>query len=434
MYPNLSFFFNDLLGGHLPEWLSKILQVFNTFGVMMALAFVAAVYFLKKGLHEKFLQGKLNPITKKQIVGKPATVNDFALNGILGFFIGYKLGLFITDFSNTTSDIQAAVFSSKGNFFTGIILAAVMIYWMYAEKKKQQLDEPKEETFLLQPKDWVGEIFIRAAIGGVIGAKIFHLFEYWNDFMADPMGMLFSGAGLTFYGGLIVGTIAVSYWVIKNKINFHLMADVIAPTLMIAYAVGRMGCQLAGDGDWGIFNTAYAVNENAKVVVAASPNDYHQTFKNYNYYFVNHFGDTSQAKHLYFKGADFLPNWLFAYNYPNNVGSEGVAMKNCVGEKYCAALPLPVFPTPLYEIIFCLILFFVIWKMRNRFRHAGQVMAFYMILNGIERFLIELIRINSTYTIFGIHPTQAEIIALLLIIAGALYFAVASKFQQSKQT
>ena len=426
MYPNLSYFFNDLFGGHLPNFLSQLLQVFNTFGVMLALSFLAAVYILKKGLQEKEAAGILKPLIRKQIIGKPASAMELAFNGIVGFALGYKLGLLITDFNNTTADIQAAVFSSKGNFITAIILAALMMYWVFAEKKKQQLADPKEETILLKPKDWVGEIFIRAAIGGVIGAKLFDCFENWSAFIADPLGMLFSGAGLTFYGGLIVGAIAVTYWVIKNKISFHRMADIIAPSLMIAYALGRMGCQFAGDGDWGIFNTAYAVNENSKVIVANSPNHYHTTFQTQTNFFNNHFGDTTQAPHAFFKGPSFLPNWLFAYNYPHNVGNEGIAMKDCTG-KYCAVLPLPVFPTPLYEILMCLFLFFVIWKFRNRFKYPGQVMAFYMIVNGCERFLIELIRVNSTYTIFGLHPTQAEIIALILVLVGVIYFFIAQK-------
>jgi phosphatidylglycerol---prolipoprotein diacylglyceryl transferase len=429
MYPNLAYLFNDIFNDSLPIWLTNILQVFNIFGLMLAMAFLAAVYFLKIGLQQKASEGKLQAIYKTQIVGKPAQASEYILNGLLGFIVGYKLGLLITDFTNFTADVQAAIFSKQGNFITGLIVAAVFLYWLFAEKKKTQLAEPKEEKTLLHPKDWVGEIFIRAAIGGIVGAKLFHLFEYWSDFTADPLGMLFSGAGLTFYGGLLVGSGAVIYWVIKNKISLKVMIDVTAPCLMIAYAIGRIGCQLAGDGDWGIFNTAYAVNDNQKIVVAASATDYHQTFAQHNMYFINHFNDTSKAEIAYFKGPDFLPNWLFAYNYPHNVGNEGIAIKNCTG-KYCGALPLPVFPTPLYEVIMCLALFGVLWLLRNKLKHNGQLMAIYMVLNGVERFTIEQIRVNSTYQFLGINPTQAEIIALLLILGGiVLWFAV-----QQKQT
>ncbi|MFM2223886.1 MAG: hypothetical protein RJA07_88 [Bacteroidota bacterium] len=427
MYPNLSYLFNDIFNNNLPPWLSSFLQVFNIFGIMLALSFVAAVIVLKKGLIQKANEGKLKPLFRTQIIGKPIQPTELVFNGLMGFLLGYKLGLLITDFSNFTNDIQAAVFSSKGNIFTGILLAAIFAYWLYAEKKKQQLAEPKEEKITLHPKDWVGEIFIRAAIGGIVGAKIFHLFEYWSDFTSDPLGMLFSGAGLTFYGGLIVGSGAVIYWIIKNKISFHQIVDVTAPCLMIAYAVGRIGCQMAGDGDWGIFNTAYAVNDNQQVVAAASPNDYHQTFQQHTMYFDTHFEDTSKVPVAYFKGPAFLPNWLFAYNYPHNVGNEGIAIKDCTG-KYCGVLPLPVFPTPLYELIACFFLFLVLWAVRNKLKYPGRLLALYMILNGVERFCVEQIRVNSTYHFLGINPTQAEIIAVALILGGIIYWMMAPKF------
>jgi prolipoprotein diacylglyceryltransferase len=79
-----------------------------------------------------------------------------------------------------------------------------------------------------------------------------------------------------------------------------------------------------------------------------------------------------------------------------------------------------VFPTPLYEMIACGILFAVLWAVRKRFHVAGQLFGLYLILNGIERFLIEKIRVNSTYSIFGFHPTQAELISSFLVIAGVL--------------
>ena len=102
---------------------------------------------------------------------------------------------------------------------------------------------------------------------------------------------------------------------------------------------------------------------------------------------------------------DFLPDWLFAYPYPHNVVNEGIAIPGCTGQ-YCSYLPLPVFPTPFYETLICLLLFVFIWSRRKRFTIPGTLFAFYLILNGLERFLIEKIRVNSKYSIFGFHPTQ----------------------------
>lgn len=91
----------------------------------------------------------------------------------------------------------------------------------------------------------------------------------------------------------------------------------------------------------------------------------------------------------------------------------------CTG-LHCAMLPVPVFPTPLYEITTCLILFGVLWYLRKRIFRPGLLTAIYLIMNGTERFLIELIRVNTKYDILGIRPTQAELISLLLIMAGVV--------------
>jgi prolipoprotein diacylglyceryltransferase len=81
-------------------------------------------------------------------------------------------------------------------------------------------------------------------------------------------------------------------------------------------------------------------------------------------------------------------------------------------------LPVAVYPTPLYEIIACTILFFILWLLRKRLRPAGTVFALYLILNGLERFFIEKIRVNNRIDFLGLHPTQAEVISSGLIIVG----------------
>ena len=86
--------------------------------------------------------------------------------------------------------------------------------------------------------------------------------------------------------------------------------------------------------------------------------------------------------------------------------------------KYCRALPQPVFPTSFYETIMCSLLFLFLWTIRKEITTPGVMFSIYLILTGIERFFIELIRVNTTYNIFGFHPTQAEIISVLLILTG----------------
>ncbi|MCB0323297.1 MAG: prolipoprotein diacylglyceryl transferase [Bdellovibrionales bacterium] len=91
-----------------------------------------------------------------------------------------------------------------------------------------------------------------AAIGGIIGARLLFVVGYPNDFAADPLGTLFGGAGFVFYGGFIGGVFAV--WLLLRKVGrpFWPMSDLVAPSLAIGYAVGRIGCQLSGDGDYGM--------------------------------------------------------------------------------------------------------------------------------------------------------------------------------------
>jgi prolipoprotein diacylglyceryltransferase len=130
--------------------------------------------------------------------------------------------------------------------------------------------------------------------------------------------------------------------------------------------------------------------------------------------------------HKGFRGPSFLPKWLFAYTYPNNVNEDGIQLPDCEG-KYCRALPQPVFPTPLYEILMCGSLFLILWWLRKKVYTPGIISAVYLIFTGIERFLIETIRVNSTYDLFGLHPTQAEIISICLIVTGIVIYFLKKK-------
>jgi prolipoprotein diacylglyceryltransferase len=125
--------------------------------------------------------------------------------------------------------------------------------------------------------------------------------------------------------------------------------------------------------------------------------------------------------HLSWKAPAFLPDWMVAYTFPNNVINEGVRLADCTGQ-YCSYLPIPVFPTPFYETVICLVLFFTLWALRKSMKVPGTLFAVYLIFNGIERFLVEKIRVNTTYNLFGFHPTQAEIISFFLVICGLLLF------------
>ena len=100
------------------------------------------------------------------------------------------------------------------------------------------------------------------------------------------MGNLLSPSGLTFYGGLICAAIAICIYAYKKGINILHLTDAAAPALMIAYAIGRIGCQVAGDGDWGIYNSAY-ISDTPGHVVAATPQQFKDKLQQNATYFLN---------------------------------------------------------------------------------------------------------------------------------------------------
>jgi prolipoprotein diacylglyceryltransferase len=423
MYPNLYFAFKDLFGVSWP-----VLRFVNSFGFFVALSFIAAAVTLTRELIRKEREGLLQSREEMLLIGKPASPTELALNFIVGFLLGFKLvGLFTTD-SALTANVQEYLLSSQGNLPAGIVIGLLLAVWKWYEKNKQRLPQPQEKKVRIWPHDRVGDLTIYAFIFGFVGAKIFNSLETWDDFVRDPIASLFSFSGLTFYGGLICAALAIWYYARKHGIGFWHLNDAAAPGLMLAYSVGRIGCQVAGDGDWGILNSAYITTPGAKSALS-NPDLFNQALQQYKDLYIPQFGSLDKVPHLAVKAPSFLPDWLFAYSYPHNVISEGVRIIDCNGQ-YCSQLPIPVFPTPFYETLVCLGLFFILWALRKRLRIPGTLFAVYLILNGIERFFIEKIRVNTKYNIFGWHPTQAELISAGLVISGVwIYFALKRRGQ-----
>lgn len=213
------------------------------------------------------------------------------------------------------------------------------------------------------PHEFVTELGMVMAVIGIIGARVFHLLEYPDAFMADPWGMIFTRSGFTIFGGLIFGLVAGAVYANKRGIQIAPLSDALAPALMLGYAIGRIGCQVSGDGDWGI------------------------------------------ASDLSAKPA-WLPLWAWAQTYEHNIA--GILIE-----------PPGVYPTPIYETLMGLIVFAILWRLRVHPFRAGWLFALFLVLCGIERFLIELIRVNATITMVGFRVTQAEIVSVLFVLAGA---------------
>jgi prolipoprotein diacylglyceryl transferase len=376
MYPNLYFLIDDFFGVKLNG-----LRLVNSFGFFVAIAFVASGFVLYNELKRKESIGEFTPTEESITIGAPASMSELLTSFLFGFLFGYKIiGAFtIADALNNT---QAFILSLQGNIGAGILVGGIMVYLKWKEKDKDKLAKPETRKLLLWPHDRVGDIVLQAALWGFLGAKIFHNLENLEELMLDPWGSLISFSGLTFYGGLILATIAIIVFIRKYNMRVIHFADAMAPTMLFAYAAGRIGCHISGDGDWGIPN-------------------------------------------LNPKPFTWLPDWFWSYQYPHNVVNAGVPIPGCVGN-YCNQLPEGVYPTTFYEVIIMFILFLIVWMVRKKITQPGIITGIYFIFAGGERFFIEKIRVNNKYTFLPFQPTQAELISLILIILG-IVFLVKSK-------
>ncbi len=370
MYPDLSYLLHDFFGTQPDNWTS----IFKTFGMLLVLAILSAAWFFYIELKRKAKEGIYQPTKVKEITGGKARPWELVSNGIFGFLVGFKVVYIIQYFGEFQADAADVILSLKGNWPAGLLLAGVFAGLRWWEKQKKAGAKPKEQTIQVYPHDRIGDLTIVAAITGIIGAKIFAILEEPSGFMSDPIGVFFSGSGLAIYGGLICGFLGIVWYLRKHNIPVFHTLDALAPAFVIAYGVGRIGCQLAGDGDWGI-------------VAGPQP------------------------------GWWFLPDWLWSFDYPMNVNRDGIPIEGCAW-LYCNRLPEAVFPTPLYETIASFLIAGILWVIRKRLKIAGMLFFIYLFLNGIQRFSIEKIRVNVKYDWLPFHPTQAELISLALMIIG----------------
>ena len=372
MYPDLSYLLHDLFGTQPDNWTS----IFKTFGMMLVISILLAAWLFYIELKRKAKEGIFRPTKAKMTIGQPATAWELVSNGIFGFILGFKFLYIVQHFDEFQQDAADVLLSGKGNWLAGIALAAVFAGLRWWEKKKQALPKPKEQVMTVYPHDRIGDLTMVGAITGIIGAKIFAILEEPSGFMSDPLGTFFSGSGLAIYGGLICGFLGIVWYLRKHGIPVFHTLDSLAPAFVIAYGVGRIGCQLAGDGDWGI--------------VAAPLPDWW-----------------------------FLPDWMWSFDYPMNVNREGIPIMGCEFH-YCNRLAEAVYPTPFYETIASFLIGGFLWAIRKRLATPGMLFFIYLILNGLQRFLIEKIRVNVKYEWMPFQPTQAEIIAVVLFLIGVV--------------
>lgn len=198
---------------------------------------------------------------------------------------------------------------------------------------------------------------VAGMLGGLIGARLLFVVEEWNEFVRSPWDFIFSGAGFTWYGGVLGGALALTWVVRKSDIPWLRAADISAPAAALGYGVGRIGCFLAGDATWGkVTDVPWAMA---------------------------------------------FPNAIFGWVDP------------------LTGVPYPpgarVHPTQIYELIQSLIVFGILWPPRKKAFPPGTVFWLYLILAGSMRFLVEFWRVNR---LVGLGMTEYQWISIVLVALG----------------
>jgi prolipoprotein diacylglyceryl transferase len=391
MYPDLSYLFHDMLGTSPDNWLS----IFKTFGFFLAISFLVSALVFGIELRRKAREGMYQPDVVSVTEGLPASTGEILSNAVAGLIILGKGVYAYQHYATFRQDPASVILSAKMNWVAGLFGAAVLagITWWDGERRRKEKPVTLERK--VYPHDRLSEMTVMAAVGGIVGAKLFDVFDNWQDFVKDPIGSLASGGGLAFFGGLVMGFVAVVWYIWKNNIPFWPTADAVAPALAAGYGFGRIGCQLSGDGDWGIVN-------------AAPKPDW----------------------------MSFLPDWMWAYRYPHHVLNTpntdpvpSVPVEGCTWD-YCMQLSEPVYPTPFYETLMMCVVFGILWALRKKIKTVGMIFFIYLGLIAVERFAIEKIRVNVVHDVMGAQLTQAEIISIALFCVSLGGMAYVTKFRR----
>lgn len=242
-----------------------------------------------------------------------------------------------------------------------VALAFVVGDWLVtSEFKRRRYDAGLAST-----------LFVSVAIASFAGARLNDVIDDLPFYSADPKSIIFSSAGFVFYGGFIGGFLASIVFAHRFRFRWLTLADMCAPAVALAHAIGRQGCQLSGDGDWG-----------------------------------------TPSK---------LP-WAMAY--PKAIvgwNAETVLALDRHGNLISGFYPgVRVHPTPIYESALYIAVFLVLRRMQKRTQVEGRVFYIFLMLYGASRFLVEFLRINPRVLL---RLSEAQLISLVMMIAGGAAYA-----------
>ncbi len=222
--------------------------------------------------------------------------------------------------------------------------------------------------------EYASSLVLWAALSGLVGARLWDIWDNFPIYMRHPWSIVFSGAGFVWYGGFVGGAVAVYLVARRYGVGFLTTADMAAPAVLIGHAFGRMGCLLSGDGDWGLptkmpWGMAY-------------------------------------------------PNAIVGWN------ADTVLKLNAKGQLVSGYFPgVRVHPTPIYEAVLYVAIFAFLWSTRKRTSVEGRIFYLFLILAGAARFLVEFWRINPR-VLWGMTEYQLFSILMMVVGTGAYLFTL----------
>ena len=251
------------------------------------------------------------------------------------------------------------------SFGVMIALSFIVAGWILSKELARKGQDPEHA--------W--DICGYAAIFGILGAKIYYLILHFPETAADPRHAILSRSGLVWYGGFILASLAILFKLYRQKLPILTFADAVAPALALGYAVGRIGCFLVGDDYGGPTTAPWGI---------AFPNG----------------APPSTAGNLR----------AFGVHVPANV-PDGMVMT--------------VHPTQLYETAMSLAILFILWKLRPKVATPGALFCIWMVLAGIERFVVEIFRAKDDRLLGAF--SVAQLISVLVVLTGAIGYVVLTR-------
>jgi len=316
-----------------------------SYGLMLATGFMVGSYFLTQELRRR----KLN----RNVTRSFFVVMRWLVIALIALIIISAL----VEFGSDIFSVLAAL-AGKNPVFLLIIAAFVAVSaYIFTQAKN-----PRPQTEV----DLSTAVVLISLVYGVFGTKILFLFENMESFLQRPFDMLISTSGLSFFGGPVLVVIVLALMLRREDLRFFAVADSAAPSLLLAYGIGRLGCHFAGDGCYGFPTSLPWGTDYSSGVVPPS-----------------------QALRRFPEIAGQFPDGI-----PDTT---------------------PLHPTPVYEFLACALLFLVLWRFRKSIRIEGRIFMLYLVFAGLERFAVEFLRLNPR-VLFGLSGFQ--IFAFLMILAG----------------